>query len=172
MKFNLAEPGRRRSWGFCMWLALRRRQAEERRPSKNRKKPMREFYRSRSVCCATVATRPRPDDPIKCNVFLPVSMPFVVAATAVVVRDVARAPRASKPHPTLRAVGSGSTAGQSHSRTFGLNDLRRSRTSSRATALRQQLSDGRSQERCEMLGFVSNVSQLDAILAPTCPFSP
>jgi hypothetical protein len=31
--------------------------------------------------------------PIKCNVCLPVSMPMVLAATALVVRDIARAPR-------------------------------------------------------------------------------
>jgi hypothetical protein len=53
---------RRRSWGFCMWLALRRRQVEERRPSKNRKKPMRKFIGD-ARCSATVATRSRPDDP-------------------------------------------------------------------------------------------------------------
>src|SRR5262249_58565783 len=41
---------------------------------------------------ASLAERSSPK-PIKCNVFLPVSMPMVLTATAFVVRDIARAPR-------------------------------------------------------------------------------
>jgi hypothetical protein len=55
--------------------------------------------------------------PIKCGVFLPVSMPMVCATVAASYGTWRCAPRASKPPRTLRAVRGGSTAGPSHSQT-------------------------------------------------------
>jgi hypothetical protein len=52
--------------------------------------------------------------PIKCRVFLPVSMPMVCATVAAVLWDIAMSPRASKPPSIVRGR---STAGPSHSRT-------------------------------------------------------
>ena len=46
--FIFVKLGCRPPRGFCMWLALRRRQVEESRRSKNRKDQYGEVYRSRS----------------------------------------------------------------------------------------------------------------------------